>query len=185
MTPIKNYESIPAVTGGGEALPAGGYKCVIVKAFESISKTGRPMLCLCLDIADGQYKGHFSRLFKMRKDRDGKDAKWPCIMYLLADEEAAGRFKGSMKAVEDSNSGYKWDWDEVGLKGKRVGVVFREEEYEKRDGSIGVVVKAAWLRNADKVEDAPIPARRKVRQSIALTGGIAPTASNIDEEIPW
>ena len=76
MTPIKNYESIPAVTGGGEALPAGGYKCVIVKAFESISKTGRPMLCLCLDIADGQYKGHFSRLFKVRKERDGKDANF-------------------------------------------------------------------------------------------------------------
>ena len=182
MTPINNYNEVAAVQGGGEALPAGGYACIIIKAYEATSRTGRPMLCICLDIADGQYKGYFSRLFKVRKERD-TNAKWPCIMYLLADEEAAGRFKGSMKAIEDSNAGYAWDWDEKLLKGKRVGVVFREEEFEKRDGGIGVTVKAAWLRNVKGIEDAKVPARKKMARSIAETGGIAPKAS--DDDIPW
>lgn len=187
MTPINGYREAAAIAGGGESLPAGGYKCTIVKAYEDTSKSGRPMLDVCLDIADGDYKGYFSRLYRSRKelnDRDGKETRWPCIMYILADEEAVGRFKGAVKAIEESNPGYSWDgsgWDESTLKGKAVGAVFREEEYEKRDGSIGVSTRAAWLRNVDKVEEAPVPARKKMRQSIAATGGLPP----VDEEIPF
>ena len=186
MTPINGYKEAQAIMGGGESLPAGGYKCTIVKAYEDTSRNGRPMLDICLDIVDGNYKGYFSRLYKSRKDadKDGKGVKWPCIMYLLADEDAVGRFKGAMKAIEDSNTGYSWDgsgWKEETLKGKAVGVVFREEEYEKRDGSIGVTTRAAWLRNVDNVEEVAVPARKKVKQSIAATGGVSPT----DDDIPF
>ncbi|MBQ8699394.1 MAG: DUF669 domain-containing protein [Clostridia bacterium] len=187
MTPINGYHEAQAIQGGGEALPAGGYKCTIVKAYEDTSKNGRPMLDVCLDISDGDHKGYFSRLYRSRKelnDKDGKDTKWPCIMYLLADDEAVGRFKGAMKAIEDSNPGYSWEnsgWKEETLKGKAVGVVFREEEYEKRDGSIGVTTRAAWMRNVDKVEEAAVPSRKKMRQSIAATDGIAVD----NEQIPF
>ena len=183
MEPINGYAEAVA-QGAGESLPAGGYKCIIANAQEQTSKTGRPMLCLCLDIAEGEYKGYFSRLFRARKanEKDGKKAKWPCIFYMLADEAAVGRFKGSMKAVEDSNSGYVWDWNEKTLAKKRVGCVFREEEFEKSDGSVGVSVKAAWLCNVDKAEDAKVPARRKLKQSIAATGGMS---NNGGDDIPF
>ena len=185
MTPINGYKEAQAIGGGWESLPAGGYKCVIVKAMEATSKNGRPMLMICLDISDGQYKGYFSKMYKARQEQDkasGKDTKWPCIMYQLADEEAVGRFKGTIKAIEDSNDGYSWEkskWDENTLKGKAVGVVFREEEYEKRDGSIGTTVRAAWLRNVDKVEDVEAPAKKKLNRS--NVGG----ASGFVDDIPF
>ena len=186
MTPIQGYKDIQAQGAGFDALPAGGYKCVIVNAQEKDSRTGRPMLCLCLDIAEGEYAGHFRKLWETRKanEKDGKKAKWPCIFYMLADNEAMPRFKGNMNAIEASNEGYDWDatgWKEKTLTNKVTGAVFREEEFEKSDGSVGVSVRVAWLCSYDKAEGAKVPARRKLKQSIAATGGVPETT----EEIPF
>lgn len=189
MTPINGYKEAQAIMGGGESLPPGGYKCVIVKATEALSKSGRPMLLICLDITDGQYKGYFSRLFRSRQERDkadGKETKWPCIMYQLADEEAVGRFKGTIKAIEDSNPGYSWEgskWDEKTLKGKAIGVVFREEEYEKSNGEIGTSIRAAWLRNVDKVEDVEAPAKKTLKRiHRPVVGGVS---ADFEDDIPF
>lgn len=44
-------------------------------------------------------------------------------------------FKAFTEAVEDSNQGYHWDWDETTLKGKLFGCLFRREEWEYKDKS--------------------------------------------------
>ena len=57
------------------------------------------------------------------------------MRYFLS-EKAIGMLKGGMKAVEESNPGYQWNWDENTIKGKKVGIGIREEEYEANDGSV-------------------------------------------------
>ena len=39
-------------------------------------------------------------------------------------------FKRDIEAVEDSNKGFHWNWDESKLKNKVVGAIFHDQEYD-------------------------------------------------------
>lgn len=133
----KDYDNVKV--GEPKILPAGGYICKILKAEETESKTGKPMLKVAFDITDGEYKGYFKDMFNAWKENadDPKSVKWPFTgtkWILLYDNEGATNrdFKSFCTALEDSGI-FVWKkgmFDIGALKDANVGIIFRREEHE-------------------------------------------------------
>ena len=70
--------------------------------------------------------------------------------------------KSLTTAVENSNANFKFNMDESKLIGKKIVGVFGWEEYEKQDGTIGVVTKLTQIRSIDKLNDIKIPKVKKL-----------------------
>lgn len=118
-----------------EQLPKGGYVCEIKKA-EVVSGKFGDQLKISLEIAEGEFKGFFERAWR---NQDREDKVWIGTYFLAVptddgsekDGWAKRRFKTFTEAVEASNTGYHWDWNEAGLRGKQFGALFsiRQKEY--------------------------------------------------------
>ena len=137
MKPFKNYESTQTITGSRQ-LPVGAYICQILKAEEKVyssSKGEWHKLEVSFDICEGEHKDFYANDYR---SQSGEDKKWKGVLRMNipsddgsdADNWAKRSFKTNILAIEDSNNGYHWDWNEAQLKGKTVGIVFRSEEWE-------------------------------------------------------
>ena len=63
-------------------------------------------------------------------------------------------------AVEESNAGYHWDWDETKLKGKVCGILVRDKEYSfnGRHGFAPEIFKLVSIQSIrDKSFKMPAP----------------------------
>lgn len=126
---------------GTVRLPADGYVCKIMSVQDTVSQTGKPMLKIALDIAEGEYAKHFWDRYNSRK-KYNPDAKWPCIGIVMKtndDGSTNGGFKNFVECVRESNGGWEPSWDdnfETKFKGAAVGCVFIEEEYEPEKFSV-------------------------------------------------
>lgn len=150
MKVIAGYDTAKAaIAGENEQLPAGVYSCVIKNATETISKNGFPMLVLDIDIDNGEYNKFFTKKHEFIKKANYNDAatKWPCCYYQRLDGDHLSYFKGMMHAIEDSNDGYKWDWNERGLIGLNFAGVFGREEVKFNDGKIAMLTKLVQIRS--------------------------------------
>lgn len=173
MNKPENFDSEPAATGEYKSLPAGGYVCKILGAKVEQSQSGKEMLVMRIDIAEGEYKDYFSQAWE-EKVQVNKDAKWGCIYRQLTEGDSTKFFKGMLSAIEKSNPGYQWDWKESGLKGKLVGAIFGEEEFESnKDGSIKKSCKIKWLRSVESIRsgDFKIPEVKRINTSAASAFG--------------
>lgn len=154
MEKFKSYESARVITRGGERLPAGGYVLVIKNA-EEISFDGGRKLRLSVDIAEGEHKGFYAENYRSQQAEDKKwkgyyDAFVPKEDGSEKDAWTASAFKSAIIAIEESNDGYHWDWDEKKLKGKIVGGVFGNKEYEV-NGNRGFYTDCRYLISADDI----------------------------------
>jgi len=132
---IKKYGGYEAKKSGGarEILPAGGYVGRIISAKVDETKFG-DRLVVAFDIDEGNYKGFFKRDFD---NNNSEDKKWRGVMRLNIpaddgseyDEFRKRSFNNFAFALEDSNNGYTFDWDESKLKDKLFGVLFRNKEW--------------------------------------------------------
>lgn len=176
-----NWDTVEAICGGGKRLTPGGHVCKIVSAAEQTSRTGKQMLVLAFDIDGGEFDGYFMNLYNRNVQAQHSDAKWPNsgVYRQLTEGDSAGYFKGVLVNIEKSNPGYKWDWNEQSLKGKRFGGVFREEEYQANDGSIKTRIACIAVREVEGIEDIIAPGTKKLAQSGAPAGYIP------DEQIPF
>ena len=129
MKAINGYDSAETMGAGSASydLPAGGYVCRILKVTDT---PDRNYLVVEFDITEGQYKNYGTDTL----ERAGFN---PCHFIRSYSERAVGFFKGFIKAIEESNPGYKWDWNEQGLVGKMIGLTIGVEHYTKRDGKHG------------------------------------------------
>ena len=59
-------------------------------------------------------------------------------------------FGNAIWAIEESNPGYHWDWNEAALKGKMVGVLFRDREWEI-EGKTGMTTEACTFVSVEDV----------------------------------
>ena len=123
-----------------EPLPAGGYVAKILNAKVEEYSWGE-VLVISFDIADGEYKDFFSKQYK---ENTREDKKWKGNFRLTVPQESNQYFDSQKRtfgnaiwAIEESNPGYHWDWNEAALKGKMVGVLFRNFEWEMDDGRSG------------------------------------------------
>ena len=80
-------------------------------------------------------------------------------MSLKEDENCVKMLKGFITAVENSNSGFEYNWDKDidQLKGKKVGLVFGLEEYEDQEGKLKTATKLTQFRSLDKIDNVKIP----------------------------
>lgn len=165
MNKIVGFEEAPAYTGESSALPAGKYICVIKSAKEVQTQNKKGQLAILLDIAEGQYKGYYETKYKSDVERNSTNAKWGCVFRQGYEDRQLPFFKGMITSIEESNTGYKWDWDESKLKGKRVGVVFGREQFKASDGSLKFATKPLKVRSIQRLEQAEIPADKLLQSN--------------------
>ena len=95
-------------------------------------------------------------------------------------------FKGFVKSLEESNAGYHWDWDERSPVGKKIGIVFREEEY-MQETQIRSSVKAWQVRSVQAILDGvPVPPKKMLETHAAQP--FDPKAGFVavdDDELPF
>ncbi len=154
---IKRFGDYDKTKGYGtfQALPKGGYVMRIQGATVHENSNGQ-YVKIAADIAEGEYQGYYARDYEGQQT---EDKKWHCN-YLLSVPNDDGseqdgwtkrRFKTFTEALEESNPGYHFDWDESKFKGLIIGGLFNEREYEKRDGSIGRATNFAQVCSVDAV----------------------------------
>lgn len=151
-------------------LPAGAYVCKIRQTTVQACKTG-DQLCVLIDIAEGEFSGFYDNDFR---NSTLENKKWGGVLRLWLpldngteqDEWTKSTFKGFINAVEHSNSGYTWNWDERSLAGKMIGVLFRNEEWDY-EGKHGWKVRPFRAMSVDRVRDGDftIPADKPLSGS--------------------
>lgn len=178
MKPINNWNDVKSTDTDFRRPEAGGYICKIISATDVPDKE---YIRLEYDISDGEFKGYWQETAE-------KFGWWGGDFYRSYKESAHGMFKGFINAVEESNDGFKWQWDEKTLEGKQIGVVLGEEEYIKNDGSIGTRLKVRSTKSVQDIKDKRfrIPKLKKVEGEGSGTAAAIPTGSVIrDDDMPF
>jgi hypothetical protein len=184
MQKPNNYENTDAFTGDFQRLTPGGKICMVVKAYESKSKaSGSPQVTLEYDILEGAEMGYFAA----QSEQWGGDWKG---VFRQGTTDKTGNcspwFKGMILAFEESNRGFKFDFDETKLNGKQFGGVFGEEEYIGKDGTVKTAVKLMQIRSTDAIRKGnfKIPPKKTVSGTTqpAVDNGITSVES---EDIPF
>jgi hypothetical protein len=200
MKAFSDYKAEKAASR--ELLPAGGYIAKVLNA-EVVTYQGQngsyDKLVISFDISDGPNKNFFKQDFESQQ---GEDKKWRGVFRLnIPQDDGSERdgwskrsFGNAMWAIEASNSGYHWDWNEAGLKGKSVGVLFRDREWEmtnsKGEDISGWTTECCAFTDVQSIKDGTfkMPKKKPLKKESAAI----PAASNeihlTEEErdaLPW
>lgn len=138
-----------------EKLPVGCYVAKIMNAEEVVGQYGRTLL-VSFDIIEGEYKDFFRKDYEASAGNENR--KWRGTIRMKVptgdgserDEWTKRSFEGNMWAIEDSNPGYHWDWNEKALKSKLIGVNYRNKEWEI-DGNTGWTTECGRLESVEDV----------------------------------
>ena len=195
ISKFNDYEQTQAFTETKQ-LPRGGYICKIAGAKVESGKNGGQYIKIAFDISEGEYKGYFQERYDAKTD---EDKKWPGVYTLNVPKDDGSerdswtkrRFKTFTNALEDSNEGYHFDWDETKFKGKLVGLIFNYREYFF-NGKNGMTPNVAQATSVEKIREGnfKIPEDRMLEHTTARTGSADVNAfvnvgSSTEEEIPF
>lgn len=157
MQQLKGFETAKVITGGIPQLPKGGYIAKILDCKEEQSATGYRWLAISFDIAEGEHKGHFAEQYRANTN---EDKKWRGTYNAFIPDESSqyyednlNKFKTMIANIEESNPGYHWDWDETKLKGKMVGLLFGEKEFETNNGDVIIITECRGIRSIDCIKE--------------------------------
>lgn len=184
MKAIDEFDKIEANEGAGDfrKLIKGGYVCPIKKVIDHADKE---YLEIYYDIAEGEYKDWFNDNFE-------KFGTWNGKFNRSYKDAAKTFFKGFTTAVEQSNPGYKWNWDEKTLANKYIGLVLGEKEYISKTGEIKVCLEVSRNTSIDKIRsgDFKIPDLKKLKPDQKPLPSYSAGTSNYkdissDDELPW
>lgn len=153
LKPFKDYETTRAFSEFPK-LPKGGYVMKIMGIAKKINSAGE-YLQIGMDVAEGQYKDFYTKQYT---NDTRSEKKWGCNFLLNIPKDdgsekdgwTKSKFKTFTVALEESNSGYHFDWDESKWKGKIIGGLFNEREYKANNGNIS---KTANFEKVCKAED--------------------------------
>lgn len=151
-----NWENIQIFTER-KALPLDAYVCKIKKAAVQQNVFG-DQLCVLFDISEGDFARFYDEDFKTNPN---SDKKWRGVLRLFLpsndgsdkDEMTKRTLKGFVTAVEKSNPGYVWNWDEMTLMGRTIGILMRNEEWAY-NGKSGWAVRPFRAISADSVRNS-------------------------------
>ena len=160
----------------------GAYICTITSAEDVPDKE---YLIIGYDIAEGEYKGYYT---KMREDHpDWTNAG---RYYKSYKPKALGMFKRMCSAVSKSNGKYVFDGnanaDEKTLVGKKIGLVFQEEEYYGNDGNkrTRLIINKEFPIN--ELSAQKVPALKAIKEEHADGSDLAAIPDSVTaEEVPW
>ena len=121
------------------------------------------------DIIEGEFSGYYS---KGREEH--ADWAWFGAYVKSYKPKALPMFKRFCSAVSKSNNGYVFDGgaansDEKTLIGKKLGLIFQEEEYYGNDGNLKtrLIIKSEFP--IDKIGEQKIPNVKKIKEEEATT----------------
>ena len=190
---IKQYNGAKAERRTSrDPLPAGGYVAKILDA-KVQSYTFGDMLVLSFDIAEGEHKDFFKKDYAANQN---EDKKWRGTFRIgIPKDDGSEKDAWSkaafndMIAVFEADSGFHWDWDETKLKGRIIGVLFRnrEWEWEGRQGwttECCALTTATEIRNGDfkQPKDKPL----KAKSATATSSGFKSFETDEDDgELPF
>lgn len=192
-----DYEQTKAY-GSFEQLPKGGY-VMQIKGVETRTNQRGEYLFISADIYEGDYMQFFTREYK---NQQSEDKKWHCN-YLLniptddgseQDGWTKRRFKTFTEALEDSNDGYHFDWDEQKFKGMLIGGLFNEREYESQKGDIRRATNWAGVTSVENIRsgDYTLPNDRLLDRGynqpsapVTDSKGFMSIPDGVDEELPF
>ena len=195
MKAFSNYDKTHAYSEGNR-LPVGGYVLKIMNVKEEVGQNGNSgQLVIAFDVAEGDQAGFYQKNYAAQT---GEDKKWKGSTRLWIpkddgseqDEWTKRKFKTFIVSVEDSNDGYHWDWDETKLKGKIVGGIFNEKEWEF-NGNSGFFTNLHHFTTAEKIRanefKIPDPTYLKNRQqaSTPIPNEFVDVKPGDPEEIPF
>lgn len=133
MRGIPNYNNIQQYTERAK-LPVGAYEVKIIRAEEQDDT-----LCILFDISDGEYEGFYMDKFNNERKAYPDSAKFKGVLRLFYpnggqyDDSNEKRIKTALERIKESNNlktDFSKEWDGAVLKNCKVGMVFREEEYD-------------------------------------------------------
>lgn len=195
MIGITGYKQVEATSFSElPKLQPGGYVLKILNVKVEPTDWGS-RLAIQFDIAEGEFKGFFDKLYKATPD-EWENKKWKGSMRLsiphnTGDEtkfkKSLGYFKSQIQAFENSNANLhidcERDWDENVLKGKLVGALFNEKEWEK-DGKTGWFTQCKRFVSANDIRSGnfTIPKREELKNkpSTASNDNFDPNANLSD-----
>lgn len=156
----KMYDEI-TINESYEKIILGGHRGIIKNVEEYTSDfSGKKSLKVYVDTASDDKQPEY---FKKQYENDTRiDRKYPngAIKYVpLGEEENQIKMlKSFITAYENSNN-CKFDWnkDWEQLKGKKIGIIFGQEEYTSQDGTTKLATKLNQFRSIDKVDNVQIP----------------------------
>ena len=191
-----DYEQTKGDSDGGEQLPRGGYVCKIIGAKVQENEYGQSIK-IAFDIAEGEHKDYFQKKYDANTN---EDKKWPGTFLLNVpaddgtdrDKWSKRKFRTFTDALEDSNAGYHFDWDEGKFKNKLVGFVFNYREWKAPDGRYVMSPNVAKTTSVDKIRKGSfkVPEDKLQKKSFDSpgqtgTGDFNIIPEGVDEEIPF
>lgn len=161
-------------------LPSGGHKCIIKKVTCETASNGKEFLKLKIDIAEGEYAKYYEKKFTADTREDKKwSGVWVIFIEGYEDNTTNPKYKGLITAIEESNSGFVFGHtDEKELENKKVGIVFREEEFIASDGSTRTTVKPFYAVSYEKAEEVEIP---KLKKATSPAASVFETVDDYDD----
>lgn len=192
MKPITGFKAEAPKTGIA-MLPKGLYVAEI-KNVRIEGEAPDQRIVIRLDITEGEYAGYYTKRYNAESGGNSKyEVRYKGDYKLqIPDQENPKRqhydwdyktFSGAIWAIEDSNDGYHWDWNEQGLKGKTVGINVRQGEYNGSPFTRIGRLESVKMMAAGKCKVMPDEKPRQSAETAAAPGG--PSYTVVDEEIPF
>jgi hypothetical protein len=194
MKQLKGFEKAKVITGGVPQLPKGGYIAKILDCKEE-SKNGYSWLAFSFDITEGEHKGHFAEQYRANTN---ENKKWRGTYNAFIPDESSqyydenlNKFKTMIANIEESNPGYHWDWDETKLKGKTIGVLFGEKEFETESNGVIILTECRGIRSVDCIKNGKfkMPALKTLSKSPSVSSpvstGFADLGAVDDDDLPF
>ena len=145
---------------------AGAYICTITKVQDvplNAATDKGDYLKIWYDIAEGEFKDYYTT---MRKDHPEWENAGSYIRSYK--EKALGMFKRFCGAVSESNGAYEFgtkNMDESTLTGRKIGLVFREEEYVSNSGEIKTRLQVFKEFPISKLSEQKVPDKKLLPDS--------------------
>ena len=194
---IKKFNDYEQTKGYSDSmqLPRGGYVCKIIGAKPIETKFGQSIK-VAFDIAEGEFAGYYQQKYDANKN---EDKKWPGTFLLNVPTDDGSQQDGWTKrkfrtftdALEDSNPGYHFDWDETKFKNKMVGFIFNYREFELPDGKTGWTPNAQNSTSVQKIRDGKFklpedkPLKNRPAAPSTSPDGFVNVPIGTDEEVPF
>lgn len=183
---------------GSEQLPTDkAYVCEIKGAKEVDYTTDNGYrvhrVDIALDVCEGEYEGFYQKKFDESQD---EDKKWKGVVKLNIpkfdgtekDNWTVKSFNTQFVAIEDSNPGYTWNNVLDSLKGKKIGLVLRDKEWEF-NGNRGFYSEPYKLISVSNARAQKFRKPNTKYLSSESTGDVAsgftPISNAVDEELPF
>ena len=183
---------------GSEQLPTDkAYVCEIKGAKEVDYTTDNGYnvhrVDIALDVCEGEYEGFYQKKFD---DSQDEDKKWKGVVKLNIpkfdgtekDNWTVKSFNTQFVAIEDSNPGYTWNNVLDSLKGKKIGLVLRDKEWEF-NGNRGFYSEPYKLISVSNARAQKFRKPNTKYLSSDSTGDVAsgftPISNAVDEELPF